>query len=77
MQITKTNSEFLRGAFALINNGQTTYFNIAILTNNGNIVIHLNNEVGSVLDAEVVKEVTQLMIENGIVISKESDKVGV
>ena len=77
MQITKTNSDFLRGAFALINNGQTTYFNIARLTNNGNIVIHLNNGIGSVLDAEVVKEATQLMIDNGIVISKESDKVGV
>jgi hypothetical protein len=77
MRITKTNSEFLRGAFALINNGQTTYFNIARLTNNGNIVIHLNNGIGSVLDAEVVAEVTQLMIDNGIVISKETDKVGV
>jgi hypothetical protein len=77
MKISKTNSEFLRGAFALINNGQTTYFNIARLTNHGNIVIHLNNGIGSVLDAEVVAEVTQLMIDNGIVISKESDKVGV
>ncbi len=76
MQITKTNSEFLRGAFALINNGQTTFFHSARLTNNGNIVIQLNNEVGSVLDAEVVAEVTQLMIDNGIVITKESDKVG-
>jgi hypothetical protein len=77
MRITKTNSEFLRGAFALINNGQTTYFNIARLTNTGNIIIHLNNGIGSVLDVEVVKEATQLMIDNGIVISKESDKVGV
>jgi hypothetical protein len=77
MQIIKTSNQFLHGAFALINNGQTTYFNIARLTNNGNIVIHLNNGIGSVLDAEVVAEVTQLMIDNGIVISKESDKVGV
>jgi hypothetical protein len=77
MRITKTNSEFLRGAFSLINNGQTTYFNIARLTNTGNIIIHLNNGIGSVLDVEVVKEATQLMIDNGIVISKESDKVGV
>jgi hypothetical protein len=77
MQIIKTNSEFLRGAFALINNGQTTYFNIARLTNHGNIVIHFNNGIGSLLDAEVVSEVTQLMIDNGIVITNESDKVGV
>jgi hypothetical protein len=77
MQIIKTNSEFLRGAFALINNGQTTYFNIARLTNHGNIVIHFNNEIGSLLDAEVVAEVTQLMIDNGILITSDSDKVGV
>ena len=75
MQITKVEGTSSR--FFLKNNGQITIFASAKLTVDGNLIISCNGEPMSLLKEEIVKEATQLMIDNGIVISKESDKVGV
>jgi hypothetical protein len=77
MQIRSATCEYLSGAFALVNNGQTTFFDRAKLTSQGNMLIGFGNGLDSVLDEEIVKEATQLMIEHGIVITDENDKVGV
>jgi hypothetical protein len=75
MQIKKVDGKSNR--FFLKNNGQITIFDSAKLTVFGNIIIYRDGEPLSGLEEEIVEEVTQLMIDNGIVISKESDKVGV
>ena len=77
MQIISTTCEYLSGAFGLVNNGQTTFFDRAMLTSQGNMLIGFGNGIDSALDAEIVDQVTQLMIEHGIVITNETDKVGV
>jgi hypothetical protein len=75
MQITKVDGTSSR--FFLKNNGQITIFTSAKLTVDGNLIISRNGEPISLLEEGIVEEATQLMIDNGIVISKESDKVGV
>jgi hypothetical protein len=70
-------SDGLPGQFFLTNNHQITMFDSAMLTVDGSIWISHKDDLFSVLQEELVQEVTQLMIDNGIVISKESDKVGV
>ena len=76
MQIISTTCEYLSGAFGLVNNGQTTFFDRVKLTSQGNMLIGLGSGFDSVLDQEIVKEATQLMIERGIVITNENGKVG-
>jgi hypothetical protein len=75
MQITKVDGTSNR--FFLKNNGQITIFTSAKLTVDGNIIISCDGNPISLLEEAAVKNSTQLMIDNGIVISKESDKVGV
>ena len=75
MQITKVDGTSNR--FFLKNNGQITIFTSAKLTVDGNLIISCDGNPISLLEEEAVKNSTQLMIENGIVISKESEKVGV
>ncbi len=75
MQITKVDKTSNR--FFFKNNGQITIFTSAKLTLDGNLIISRNGEPISLLEEGIAEEATQLMIENGIVISKESDKVGV
>jgi hypothetical protein len=75
MQITKVDGTSNR--FFFKNNGQITIFASAKLTVDGNLIISCNGEPISLLEEGIAKEATQLMIDNGIVISKESDKVGV
>ena len=77
MQIRSATCEYLSGAFALVNNGQTTFFDRVKLTNHGNMLIGFGNGLDSVLEPEIVGEATQLMIELGIVITDENIKVGV
>ena len=75
MQITKVDRTSSR--FFLKNNGQITIIDGAKLTVDGNLIIYCDGNPVSLLEEEAVKNCTQLMIDNGIVISKESDKVGV
>tara|TARA_R110000822_G_scaffold18357_4_gene60708 strand:+ start:479 stop:706 length:228 start_codon:yes stop_codon:yes gene_type:complete len=75
MQITKVDGE--SGRFFLKNNGQITIFDSAKLTAFGNLIIYRDGEPLSGLEEEIVKEATQLMIDNGIVITNEAEKVGV
>jgi hypothetical protein len=77
MQITKSLYQSIPGGYHLINNGQITEFNGVMLTNSGCMALSVNGSHRSLLEPHVVEEATQLMIDNGIVISKESDKVGV
>ena len=77
MQITKSTSNFLRGAFIFRNHGQVTIFDTVFLTSCGDLLIQYQKNIASVLEPELVKEATQLMIEHGIVITNEADKVGV
>jgi hypothetical protein len=77
MQITKSLYQSIPGGYHLINNGQITEFNGVMLTNSGCMALSVNGSHRSLLEPNAVKEVTQLMIDNGIVISKESEKVGV
>jgi hypothetical protein len=74
MQITKVDGTSNR--FFLKNNGQITIFDGAKLTVDGNLIIYCDGNPVSLLEEAAVKNSTQLMIDNGIVISKESDKVG-
>jgi hypothetical protein len=48
-----------------------------MLTVDGSIWISHKGGIPQVLQEEIVKEATQLMIDNGIVITNESEKVGV
>ena len=73
MQITKV--EGLPGRFFLRNNGQVTIFDSAKLTVDGNLMIYRDGETLSCLVEAAVKNITKLMIDNGIVITNE--KVGV
>jgi hypothetical protein len=75
MQITKVDGTSNR--FFLKNNGQITIFTSAKLTVDGNIIISRNGEPISLLGERIVEEATHLMIDNGIVITSDSDKVGV
>ena len=77
LKITKSTSDFLRGAFLFHNHGQATVFDTASLTGQGSLMIQYQKNIASVLEPEIVKEATQLMIEHGIVITNENDKVGV
>ncbi len=77
MQITKSLYQPIGGEYHLINNGQITAFNRVELTNSGCIALSVNGSHRSLLESHVVKEATQLMIDNGIVITNEADKVGV
>jgi hypothetical protein len=75
MQITKVDGTSNR--FFLKNNGQITIFDSAKLTIDGNLVIYRDGEPLSCLVEATVKNITKLMIDNGIVITNESEKVGV
>jgi hypothetical protein len=75
MQITEV--EGLSGRFFLRNNGQVTIFDSAKLTVDGNLIIYRDGETLSCLVEATVKNITKLMIDNGIVITNESEKVGV
>jgi hypothetical protein len=77
MQITKSLYQPIEGEYHLINNGQITAFNRVELTNSGCIALSINGSHRSLLQSHVVKEATQLMIDNDIVITNEADKVGV
>jgi hypothetical protein len=74
MQITKVDGTSNR--FFFKNNGQITIFTSAKLTLDGNLIISRNGEPISLLGERIVEEATQLMIDNGILISKESENVG-
>jgi hypothetical protein len=73
LKITKSDS--LSGQFFLTNNHQITMFDSAMLTVDGSIWISHKGGIPQVLQEEIVEEATQLMIDNGIVITNE--KVGV
>ena len=75
MQITKVDK--ISGRFFLKNNGQITIFDSAKLTFEGNLIIYCDGIALSLLEEATVKNSTQLMIEHGIVITNENDKVGV
>jgi hypothetical protein len=77
MKITKARHHPLMNAYHLINHGQITAFDGAELTISGCIALNLNGRHICLLQSELVKEATQLMIDNGIVITNESEKVGV
>ena len=76
LKITSSNSEHLPGAFYLTNNFQITIFDDVKLTKEGTMLLSYKGG-SSLLQEELVKEATQLMIEHGIVITNEADKVGV
>ena len=76
LKITKSNSKHLPGAFYLTNNFQITIFDKVSLTKDGAILLSYSGG-SSLLEPEIVKEATQLMIEHGIVITNENNKVGV
>jgi hypothetical protein len=75
MQITEV--EKASGRFFLKNNGQITIFDSAKLTIDGNLIIYCDGIALSLLEEAAVKNSTQLMIDNGIVITNETDKVSV
>ncbi len=75
MQITKVDGTSNR--FFFKNNGQITIFTSAKLTVDGNLIIYCDGNPVSLLEEAAVKNSTQLMIDNGIVITNEALKVGV
>jgi hypothetical protein len=75
MQITEV--EEGSGRFFLKNNGQITIFDSAKLTVDGNIIIYCEGIVLSLLEELAAAQSVQLMIDNGIVITNEAEKVGV
>ena len=77
MQIVKAPQDPQMNSFHLINSGQITAFNGAELTNSGCMSITVDGVHRSLLYPDLVEEATQLMIDNGIVITNESEKVGV
>ena len=77
MQIVKARHHPLINAYHLINHEQITAFNGAELTISGFIALDINGLHVSLLMHDLVKEATQLMIDNGIIITNEADKVGV
>jgi hypothetical protein len=77
MQITKSLYQSIPGGYHLINNGQITAFNGVELTISGCMALSVNGSHRSLLESHVVKEATQLMIDNDIPITNEADKVGV
>jgi hypothetical protein len=77
MQITKSLYQSIPGGYHLINNGQITEFNGVMLTNSGCMALSVNGSHRSLLEPHVVKEATQLMIDNDIPITKEADKVAI
>ena len=77
MQIVKAPHESQINSFHLINHGQITAFNGVEFTISGCMSLTVDGVHRSLLYPDKVEEATQLMIENGIVISKESEKVGV
>jgi hypothetical protein len=76
MQITKSRYQSIAGGYHLINNGQITEFNGVELTNSGCIALSINGSHRSLLEPHAVEQVRQLMIDNGIVITNEADKIG-
>ena len=75
MQITKVDGTSNR--FFFKNNGQITIFDSAKLTVDGNIIIYCEGIVLSLLEELAAAQSVQLMIDNGIVITNEAEKVGV
>ena len=75
LKITK--SEGMPGEYHLTNSGQITAFDSADLTITGCMCLNRDGRHTALLKPELVKEATQLMIEHGIVITNENDKVGV
>ena len=75
MQIAKVEGTLNR--FFLKNNGQITIFDSAKLTVDGNIIIYCEGIVLSLLEELAAAQSVQLMIDNGIVITNEAEKVGV
>ena len=67
----------IEGLYHLDNNGQITGFNSVELTKSGCMSLNLNGRHISLLDTTLVREATQLMLDNGIVITNEADKLGV
>ena len=76
MKITKARHHPLMNAYHLINHGQRTAFNGAEFTISGCIALNHNGRNICLLQSELVEEATQLMIDNGIAITNEADKVG-
>jgi hypothetical protein len=74
MQIAKV--EGTSNRFFLKNNGQITIFDSAKLTVDGNLIIYCDGIVLSMLK-ETTAQSVQLMIDNGIVITNEADKVAI
>jgi hypothetical protein len=74
MQIAKVEGTLNR--FFLKNNGQVTIFDSAKLTVDGNLIIYCDGIVLSLIE-ELAAQSVQIMIDNGIVIINEADKVGV
>jgi hypothetical protein len=74
MQIAKVEGTLNR--FFLKNNGQITIFDSAKLTVDGNLIIYCDGIVLSLLE-EATAQSVQIMIDNGIVITNESEKEGV
>jgi hypothetical protein len=77
MEILKAPHEPQINSFYLINHGQITVFNGAVLTNSGCMSLTVDGVHRSLLYPRTVEEATQLMIDNDIVITNEADKVGV
>ena len=75
LEITKSGG--MAGEYHLTNSGQITAFDSADLTITGCICLNRDGRHAALLKPELVKEATQLMIEHGIVITNENDKVGV
>ncbi len=75
MQIVKSLHHPLMPAYHFVNNGQITFFNGAELTISGCMALNVDGLHRSLLDHSLVEEATQLMIDNGIVITNEADKV--
>jgi hypothetical protein len=76
MQILKAPKDLHIISFHLINHGQITAFNGAELTMSGCMSLTVDGAHRSLLYPDLVEEATQLMIDNGIVITNESENVG-
>ena len=77
MQIVNAIDLPLMGAYHVVSSGQIILFNGAELTISGCMALNVDGLHRSLLDHSLVEEATQLMIDNGIVITNEADKVGV
>jgi hypothetical protein len=77
MKIVKSRHHPLIDAYHLISHGQITFFNGAELTISGCMALNVDGLHRSLLDHSLVEEATKLMIDNGIVITNEAERVGV